>query len=89
VQLVHESVSQPLGATARANVEIALNVGQLRIGARAQPSELIAGDIAYKASNRVTRDFALRGDIATCTLREQDSDRDVVAAVRKRLPLAQ
>jgi hypothetical protein len=72
-QLVHEPVSQPLGAATRADVTIALGVGQLRIGALSQPSNLIAGEIAYQDRNRVVRDFAVRGDTATFTLREQNS----------------
>jgi hypothetical protein len=72
-QLAHEPVSQPLGAAARADVTIALGVGQLRIGALSQPSNLIAGEIAYQDRNRVVRDFAVHGDTASFTLREQDS----------------
>jgi cell wall-active antibiotic response 4TMS protein YvqF/uncharacterized protein DUF2154 len=75
VPLVHETVSQPLGAAARANVEIALNIGQLRIGALSQPSELIAGDIAYQEQNGLAREFAVSGDTATFALREQDGRR--------------
>jgi N-terminal domain of toast_rack, DUF2154 len=74
-QLVHESISQPLGAAARANVEIALSVGQLRIGALDQPSELIRGDIAYQEQHRVVREFAISDDTASFSLREQDSQR--------------
>lgn len=74
-QLVHESISQPLGTAERANVEIALRVGQLRIGALDQPSELIRGDIAYQAQHRVVRDFAVSDDTASFSLREQDSQR--------------
>jgi hypothetical protein len=72
-QLVHESVSQPLDAAARADVTIAMGVGQLRIGALDQPSNLIAGDISYSDRSSVDRSFALRGDTASFTLREQDS----------------
>jgi N-terminal domain of toast_rack, DUF2154/Cell wall-active antibiotics response 4TMS YvqF len=74
-QLIRESVSQPLDAAARANVEIALNVGQLSIGALDQSSELIRGDIAYYDQNRAIRDFAVSDDTATFKLREQDSQR--------------
>jgi N-terminal domain of toast_rack, DUF2154 len=72
-QIMHEPVSQALGAAARADVQIAMGVGKLRIGALDQPSNLIAGDIAYPDRNRVDRNFTLRGDIASFTLREQDS----------------
>ena len=72
-QLVHEPVSQPLGAAAKADVQIAMAVGQLRIGALSQPSNLVAGEIAYQDRNRVDRNFAVHGDTATFTLREQDS----------------
>jgi hypothetical protein len=72
-QLVHKPVSQPLGAAARADVTIAMGVGQLRIGALDQPSNLIAGDISYSDRSSVDPSFALRGDTASFTLREQDS----------------
>jgi hypothetical protein len=72
-QIMHEPVSQALGAAARADVQIAMGAGKLRIGALDQPSNLIAGDIAYSDQSSVDRNFALRGDIASFTLREQDS----------------
>jgi hypothetical protein len=72
VQIVHEAVDQPLGAAARAEIDIALSVGQLRIGALPQPDALIRGDIAYPAQSRVVREFALRDDSATFRLREED-----------------
>jgi hypothetical protein len=71
--IVHDAISQPLGTAARAEVEIALRVGQLRIGALSQSSNLVAGDIAYRDQSSVVRDFAVRGDTATFKLREQDS----------------
>src|SRR3954452_17147058 len=37
-QLVHEPVSQPLGAAAHADVQIEMGIGHLRIGALDQPS---------------------------------------------------
>jgi len=70
--IIHDAISQPLGTAARADVEIAPRVGQLRIGALPQPGELIAGEIAYRDRNRVVHDFAVRGDTATFKLREQD-----------------
>jgi len=72
-QLVHEPVSQPLGAAARADVQIGIGVGQLRIGALDQSSNLIAGEIAYQDQNSVTREFAVRDDAASFTLREQNN----------------
>src|SRR6266545_2113842 len=72
-QLVHQPVSQPLGAASSADVAIALNIGQLRIGALSQPNTLIAGEIAYQDRSTVARGFVMRGDTAAFTLREQDS----------------
>jgi hypothetical protein len=72
-QVVHESVSQPLGAATRADVEIAMGMGRLHIGALSQPGALVMGEIAYPDQNRVTRTFAIDGDTATFKLREQDS----------------
>jgi hypothetical protein len=73
VHIVHEPVGQPLGAATRADVTIAMGIGQLHIGALAQSSDLIAGQIGFPDSNHVTRAFAIDGDTATFTLREQDS----------------
>ena len=72
-QVVREPVSQPLGAATRADVTIAIGIGQLRVGALDQPGALVAGAIAYPNGNHVTRDFAVRDDTATFVLREQDS----------------
>jgi hypothetical protein len=72
-QVVRESVSQPLGAATHADVEIAIGMGRLQIGALSQPGALVAGEIAYSDQNNVTRTFAIDGDIATFKLREQDS----------------
>jgi hypothetical protein len=71
--VVREPVSQSLGAATRADVTIAIGMGQLRVGALDQPGALVAGAIAYPNSNHVTRDFAVRDDTATFVLREQDS----------------
>jgi hypothetical protein len=72
-QVVRESVTQPLGAATRADVEIAIGIGRLHIGALSQPGALVAGEIAYPDQNHVTRAFAIDGDTATFKLREQDS----------------
>lgn len=73
VNLVSEPVTQTLDGATRADVEIALAVGQLRIGALDQQSALITGEIAYPDRNSVTRDFAVRGDTASFSMREQDA----------------
>src|SRR4051812_27743676 len=72
-QLIHAPVSQPLGAAARADVQIGIGVGQLQIGALDQPSNLIAGEIAYQEQNNLTRAFAVRDATASFTLRTQNS----------------
>jgi hypothetical protein len=72
-QVMREPVSQLLGAATRAEVEIAMGVGQLRIGALDEPTALVAGEIAYPDHNRVERAFSVRGDTATFSLREHDS----------------
>ena len=57
----------------RADVEIAMGIGRLQIGALDQPDALVAGEITYPDQNRVVRSFAIDGDTATFKLREQDS----------------
>ena len=74
VDLVHEPVSQELGAATQADVEIALAVGQLRLGALEQPGTLIAGEIAYPERHSVSRDFTESGDTASFSLRELEGD---------------
>jgi hypothetical protein len=78
IQIVHEAVDQPLDAATRAEVDIALSVGLLHIGALEQPDVLIRGDIAYPKQSRVVRKFAVSDDTATFTLREDDSRRTVL-----------
>jgi hypothetical protein len=75
-QVVREAVSQPLGSAKSADITIAMGVGRLRIDALDQPGALIAGEIAYPETNRVNRVFAMSGDTASFTLREQDSQRN-------------
>jgi hypothetical protein len=81
-QVVRESISQPLGTAKSADIEIAMGVGRLRIADLDQTSTLIAGEIAYPESNRVDRTFGVRGDIATFTLHEQDSQRNSLIKYR-------
>src|SRR4029453_16781505 len=81
-QLVHEPVSQPLGAATRADVTIAIGLGKLRIGALAQPGALVVGEVACPDRNHVVRDFAVHGDTATFALREQDSQADSLVKYR-------
>jgi hypothetical protein len=82
-QVVREQVGQPLGAATRAEVDIALGVGSLRIGALDQAGNLIAGEIAYPESNRVERVFGVSGDTATFSLRELDSQRNSLIKYRE------
>ena len=82
-QIVHEPVSQPLGAASSADVTIAMGLGQLRIDALAQSSDLIAGQIAYPERNSVTRAFSINGETATFTLREQDSQANSLVKYRE------
>jgi hypothetical protein len=81
-QLIHEPVSQPLGGASSADVTIAMGAGQLRIGPLAQPSDLIAGEIAYPDRNSVTRAFSIDGETAIFTLREQDSQANSLVKYR-------
>ena len=82
VQLVRESISQPFGTAKSADVTIAMGLGQLRIGALTQSSDLIAGEIAYPEQNSVTRAFSMNGATATFTLREQDSQTNSLVKFR-------
>jgi Cell wall-active antibiotics response 4TMS YvqF len=86
-QLVREPISQPLGEATSAEVTIAMAVGQLRVGALEQPGALIDGEIAYLARNRVVRDFALRGDTASFSLREEDSEANSLVRYDEELAL--
>lgn len=76
VQVTHETISQPLGSAKSADVTIGMGIGELHIGALDQAGQLIAGEIAYPEANRVDRAFAMRGDTASFTLREQDAQRN-------------
>lgn len=82
VQVARETVSHPLGAATSADVTIAMAIGRLQLGALQQPGDLIAGRIAYPEVNRVEREFAISGDTASFTLREQDSQRNNLVKYR-------
>ncbi len=71
--VTHDAFSHPRGAVAQVDVEIAIAIGEVRIGTLDEQMNLIAGDIAYPDRNSVARDFIVRGDTASFTLREQDS----------------
>jgi hypothetical protein len=71
--VTHDAISQPRGAATSADVEIAMSVGEVRIGALDESTNLIAGDIEYPDLNSVERRFTVRGDTASFTLREQDN----------------
>jgi hypothetical protein len=82
VHIVRATISQPLGAATSADVTIAMAIGRLQLGALDQPGDLIAGQIAYPEVNRVDRAFAVSGDTASFTLREQDSQRNSLVKYR-------
>lgn len=67
--ITSETISQPAAAAARANVEIAMGVGTLRVGALGEGDQLVAGTIAHPQRDRVTSNFSLSGDTAFYRLR--------------------
>jgi hypothetical protein len=71
-RIIHDTISQPVGEATRADVSMTLDLGRLRLGALdQQPGNLIAGDIAHREQRPVVQTFAVSGDTATFTLRQQ------------------
>jgi hypothetical protein len=66
-----ETISQPLGAATRADIEIRLGAGTLRFGALEDSGKLIAGTIGRWPGEQLIHDYAVSGDTATFKLRSQ------------------
>lgn len=77
-RISHQTIRQPAERAARAEVTITAGSGQLQIGALGQSDNLIAGEVAYDARNRLEQRFSLQGDIATFSLRERDDSRPLM-----------
>lgn len=66
-----EEIRQALGGTTRAEIVIARGNGVLRIEALPESDSLIEGTVNQGRGERVTRDFAVKGRLATFTLRSE------------------
>jgi hypothetical protein len=66
--ITSETISQPLGAARRADLDIALGVGRLNLGSLAESDNLIEGTIARASGQQVVQDFSVNGDSATFKL---------------------
>ena len=71
--LTTSDISQPLDGATQADVELAIGVGRLELGAMNEPNGLIAGTITTQQNERVLQDFTVRGDTAVFRLRYRDS----------------
>jgi hypothetical protein len=68
-----ETISQPLGAAQRGDIEIGMGAGRLHVGALSESDNLIEGTIARSSGEQVLRDFAISGDVATFKLRSESA----------------
>jgi hypothetical protein len=66
-----ETISQPLGAATRADIEIRMGAGTLRFGTLEDSGKLIAGTIGRWPGEQLIHDYAVSGDTATFKLRSQ------------------
>ena len=66
-----EAIVQPLGGATRAEVDIKLDAGTLRIGALGESTDLIAGSIAHDPRERIVREFDVAGGTAKLKLRSE------------------
>jgi hypothetical protein len=71
VAVTSDTISQPLGAAKRADIDIRMGAGRLHVGALSESDNLIEGMIAKGSGEQVLRDFAISGDSATFKLRSQ------------------
>lgn len=67
-----QEIVQPLDGATRADIEIGLGVGMLRLGALPEPTNLVEGTVPAMAGERVSQDFYVAGDTAHLRLRSQD-----------------
>jgi hypothetical protein len=67
-RLTSQTISQPLGTATRADVDVRMGAGTLRVDAQAQPAGLIEGTVAQGPRDQVMRDFSVSGDTATFKL---------------------
>ena len=66
--LASETLTQPLNEAKRASVDIAIGMGELRLGAQSEANGLISGTVAHGPRDQIQRDFAISGDTATFKL---------------------
>jgi hypothetical protein len=69
--ITNETVSQPLGAARRADIDIAIGAGRLYLGSLAESDNLIEGTIARASTEQAVQDFAMDGDSAVFKLRSR------------------
>jgi len=67
-RLTSQTISQPLGTATRADIDVRMGAGTLRIGAQAEPAGLIEGTVAQGPRDQVMRDFSVSGDTASFKL---------------------
>jgi hypothetical protein len=67
------TIAEPLDGAQRANVELQVGVGTLRLSAMNEPDGLIAGSVQVGPNERVTRSFAVNDGTATYALRYENS----------------
>ena len=66
--LSSQSLSQPLNGAKRARVDIAMGMGELRLGAQSESDGLISGTVAHGSRDQIQRDFTISSDTATFKL---------------------
>jgi hypothetical protein len=66
-----EEITQPLNGATRADVQIGFGMGNLRVGALSQSTQLVEGTLVLNPGEKVTRDFSLNGDTAVYHLKSQ------------------
>jgi Cell wall-active antibiotics response 4TMS YvqF/Domain of unknown function (DUF5668) len=71
--ITSETISQPLGAARRADIDIGMGVGTLHLGPLAESDNLIEGMIARSSAEQVLRDFSMDGDSATFKLHSRSA----------------
>jgi hypothetical protein len=66
--IASETISQPLGAARRADIDIGMGAGRLQVGPLAESDNLIEGMIAKSSGEQVLQDFSMSGNSATFKL---------------------
>ncbi|HEY0604291.1 MAG TPA: DUF5668 domain-containing protein [Herpetosiphonaceae bacterium] len=70
--LATDTITQPLGAAERANVDIGFGAGALTVASLNDETNLVTGNLQRRSGEEIRQDFRMAGDTAIFTLRSEN-----------------